>query len=72
MKHRVSFLCMPRTRLLARQGLPFENEFPERQHYQGLIAACMCAHVITCTSTCLQEEDAAHGAEESAREKRER
>lgn len=45
------------TRLLARQGLPFVNEFPERQHYQGLSAQGMCVYVITCISTCLQGEE---------------
>lgn len=33
------------------------NEFPERQHYQGLSAQGMCVYVITCISTCLQEEE---------------
>lgn len=40
MKHRVPFLRVSCTRLLVRQGLPFVNEFPERQHYQGLSAQC--------------------------------
>lgn len=53
MKHQVPFLRVACTRLLARQGLPFVNEFPERQHYQGLITQCMCVYEITCTSTCL-------------------
>lgn len=35
MKHRVVSVC---ARVLARQGLLFVNEFPERQHYQGLVA----------------------------------
>lgn len=51
------------TRLLARQGLPFVNGFPENQHYQGPIAQCTCVYVITCTSTCSQGEDATHRAE---------
>lgn len=63
MNRRVPFLCVACTRLLARQGPPFVNEYPERQHYQGLAAQCMCVYVITCPSTCLQGEDASPGAD---------
>lgn len=56
------------TRLLARQGLPFVNEFPERQHYQGLNAQGMCVYVITCISTCLQEEESLTELRESKTE----
>lgn len=55
MKLGVVFLSLC-TRLLGRQGLPFVNEFPERQHYQGLIAACVhvCVH-ITCQAHICRE-----------------
>lgn len=40
--------------LLTRQGLPFVNEFPERQHHRGFVCVC----VIRCIRTCLQGEEA--------------
>lgn len=45
------------TRLLVRQGLPFVNEFPERQRYRVLSAQAVCVYAITCIGTCLQEEE---------------
>lgn len=63
MKRRVPILCGACTRLLARQGQSFVNEFPEMQHYQGLSDQSTCVYVITCPSTCLQGEDATHRAE---------
>lgn len=39
-----------RTRLLAAHARPFVNDFLEGR-YQGLIAACVRAHMITCKST---------------------
>lgn len=48
MKHWVSFLCAVCTRLLARQGLPFVNTFPERQQLSRphcSVYVCVCDYV---------------------------
>lgn len=48
MKRWVPFLCAVCSRLLARQGLPFVNEFPERQQLSRphcSVYVCVCDYV---------------------------